>query len=78
MNAANNLTNPTYFIPDPWTKKKTSGSWLVHRLSEAVSQTVNDNSGGRTVSSLIAILLGYIMIPKRKSNANKACFEVER
>lgn len=68
MNAANNLTNPTYFIPDPWTKTKTSGSWLVHRLSEAVSQTVNDNSGGRiTVSSLIAILLGYtLLIPLKE------------
>ena len=67
MNAANNLTNPTYFIPDPWTKTKTSGSWLVHRLSDAVSQTVNDNSGGRiTVSSLIAILLGYLLIPAKE------------
>ena len=63
MNAANNLTNPTYFLPDPWTKTKTSGSWLIQRLSEAVSQTVNDNSGGRiTAKSLIAILLGYTLL----------------
>ena len=70
MNAANNLTNPTYFIPDPWTKTKTSGSWLVQRLSEAVSQTVNDNSGGRiTVRSLIAILLGYTLLIPIKEKA---------
>ena len=68
MNAANNLTNPAYFIPDPWTKTDTSGSWLVQRLSEAVSQTVNDNSGGRiTIKSLIAILLGYaLLIPLKE------------
>ena len=70
MNAANNLTNPTYFIPDPWTRTKTSGSWLVHRLSEAISQTVNDNSGGRiTVSSLIAILLGCTLLIPLKEKA---------
>ena len=63
MNAANNLTNPTYFIPDPWTKTKTSGSWLVERVSEAVSQTVNDNSGGRiSVRSFLSIALAYIYL----------------
>ena len=68
MNAANKLLNPTYFIPDPWTKTDTSGNWLVKRLSEAVSQTVNDNSGGRiTVRSLITILLGYsLLIPLKE------------
>ena len=68
MNASNNLSDPTYFIPDPWTKTETSGSWLVQRLSEAVSQTVNDNSGGRiTIRSLIAILLGYtLLIPLKE------------
>ena len=63
MNAANNLSNPTYFIPDPWTKTTTSGNWLVKRLSEAVSQTVNDNSGGRiSANSLLSIMLGYLFL----------------
>ena len=63
MNAANNLTNPTYFIPDPWTKTKTSGSWLVKRLSDAVSQAVNDNSGGRiSPRSLLSIAICYLFL----------------
>jgi hypothetical protein len=63
MNAANKLTNPTYFIPDPWTKTETSGNWLVKRLSDAVSQTVNDNSGGRiSAKSLLSIVLGYFLL----------------
>ena len=63
MNAANNLSAPTYFIPDPWTRTKTSGNWLVKRLSEAVSQTVNDNSGGRiSANSLLSIMLGYLLL----------------
>ncbi len=63
MNAANNLSDPAYFIPDPWTRTKTSGNWLVKRLSEAVSQTVNDNSGGRiSANSLISIMLGYVFL----------------
>ena len=63
MNAANNLSNPTYFIPDPWTRTKTSGNWLVKRLSEAVSQTVNDNSAGRiSANSLLSITLGYLFL----------------
>lgn len=63
MNAANKLSNATYFIPDPWTKTEASGSCLVKRLSEAVSQTVNDNSGGRISSkSLITIALSCLFL----------------
>jgi len=68
MNAANNLTNPTYFIPDPWTKTKTSGNWLVKKLSTAVSQAVNDNSGGKiTAESFFSLALGLLfLIPAKQ------------
>ena len=45
MNAANRLKFPTYFIPDPWTKTRTSGNFVIRLLANAVSQAVNENSG---------------------------------
>ena len=58
MNAANRLLRPAFFIPDPWTPTPASGSWLVRRVSKAVSQAVNDNASGRlTISSLATLLL---------------------
>lgn len=46
FNVDNRLSNPSFFVPDPWTKTKSSGSWLLRKLSKAVSQTVNDNAQG--------------------------------
>lgn len=47
MNAENRLRRPAYFIPDPWTKTPTDGSWWSRVLAEALAQTVNDNSKGK-------------------------------
>lgn len=47
MNAENRLSKPAYFVPDPWTQTPSDGSWWGRALTEAVSQTVNDNSQGR-------------------------------
>ena len=44
MNADNRLKSPAYFIPDPWTKTPTDGSFYSGLLSKAVAQTVNDNA----------------------------------
>lgn len=61
MNAENRLKNPAYFIPDPWTRTPPDSSWWSRALSEAVSQTVNDNSNGRiTRKSAISLILGVI------------------
>ncbi len=60
MNASNKLKKPSYFIPDPWTKTTTDGSFLSKIISKAVSQAVNDNSGSKiTLSSLMSLIIGF-------------------
>lgn len=61
MNARNNLKNPSYFIPDPWTKTHTDGSGFSLRLAKMLRQTVNDNSQGSiTFSSAITLIESII------------------
>ena len=43
MNTKNNLTQPAYFVPDPWTKHLQT-ELLSKIIHHALSQTVNDNS----------------------------------
>jgi len=58
FNVDNRLKKPAFFVPDPWTKTKASGSWLLKKLSIAVSQTVNNNAEGKVSK----ISLFYIFI----------------
>jgi hypothetical protein len=61
MNTENRLARPAYFLPDPWTTTPTDGSFWSRALSEAISQTVNDNSNGRiTARSAAALLVGLM------------------
>lgn len=61
MNAENRLQNPAYFVPDPWTRTPSDGSWWSRALGEAVSQAVNDNASGRiSGKSLLHLLLGLM------------------
>lgn len=46
MNARNELRQPAYFIPDPWTDTECDGSPFSRRLTEMLRQTVNDNAHG--------------------------------
>ena len=65
FNAKNNLKNPAFFIPDPWTKTRVSGNWLIRGLYEAIHQTVNDNANGKLgLKSLLTLGFGaLIFIP---------------
>jgi hypothetical protein len=47
MNADNRLEKPAYFIPDPWTRTNSDGTFWSRWLSEAISQLVNDNANAR-------------------------------
>ena len=68
MNVSNNLIEPAYFIPDPWTETKTDGSWWSRNISEALSQAINDNSKNKiTIKSLIVILFGLIRFARFKN-----------
>ena len=63
FNAKNNLKNPAFFIPDPWTKTKVSGNWFIDVLYKAIHQSVNDNASGKLkFSTLITLALGLIRI----------------
>lgn len=62
FNADNRLKNPAFFVPDPWTKTKVSGNWLVRNLSDAVQQTVNDNAKSKlSLTSVFSLLLGLLV-----------------
>jgi hypothetical protein len=61
MNAANRLRNPAFFVPDPWTEGKVSGSGNLRRLYAAVVQAVNDNAQARiTPKSILWLLAGFL------------------
>ena len=47
MNASNNLKNPAYFIPDPWTQTPCDNSFFSKSITNAILQAVNDNSESR-------------------------------
>lgn len=60
MNAANRCAEPAFFVPDPWTRGKVSGPFLLGKLYDAISQAVNDNAEGRLdASSLIWLITGF-------------------
>ena len=61
INTENRLMKPAFFLPDPWTRTVTDGSWWSNILSKAVSQTVNDNAESRiSLRSSISIFLGLL------------------
>lgn len=57
MNTENRLSRPAYFLPDPWTKTPSDGSFWSRRLTQAISQAVNDNSASRITAASAATLL---------------------
>jgi hypothetical protein len=61
MNAANRMEKPAFFIPDPWTDTPPDSSFLSRALAQAVSQTVNDNTGGK-ITAQSALNLGLASI----------------
>ena len=67
MNAKNNLSNNSIFIPDPWSDQKVNGNWLDRRTYESISNLVNKNSGNR-FGIIDLLILGFsalsLMDPK--------------
>ena len=62
FNAENRLNNPSFFIPDPWTKTNPSGNWVVQALHQAVHQSVNDNAKSKlNFKSMISLGLGLLL-----------------
>ena len=44
MNINNNLKNPGYFIPDPWTKTTSDKSFWSNKIHQALSFFVKNNT----------------------------------
>jgi hypothetical protein len=65
MNASNKLSNPAYFIPDPWTQTPSDKSFISRALSSAISQAVNDNSKSKlTLTTIIKLLISIVSLIK--------------
>ena len=63
MNASNKLENPAYFIPDPWTKTPSDGSFLSQAITSAIVQAVNDNSKSKlTVKTIVNLVTAFIAL----------------
>jgi hypothetical protein len=73
MNAANRLAKPAYFLPDPWTKTATDGSFWSRILADALSQAVNDNSRARiSLKSGLALVAGLARFARVRNYATYA------
>lgn len=61
FNADNRLTNPKFFIPDPWTLTKASGGFIIEKLSNTISRFVNSNASGKVgPKDIFWLLLGFV------------------
>lgn len=62
FNVENRLKAPAFFISDPWTRTKNTGSPLIMELGEAVSQAVNDNAHSKiTLKSVSAVFFSMLL-----------------
>lgn len=61
MNAENRCNDPAFFVPDPWTQGKISGSWIMRQMYGAIVQAVNDNAQSKlTAASALKLIMGLI------------------
>jgi hypothetical protein len=68
MNAENRLEKPAYFIPDPWTKTPSDGSFWSRTLGESIAQVVNDNAQSKiTIKSALQIFLVFLRFARFKN-----------
>lgn len=67
FNVENRLEHPVFFAPDPWTQTKPSGSFILKKLSGAISQAVNDNARNKvTLKTFLYLILGFLTYTKVK------------
>lgn len=68
MNASNQLENPSYFIPDPWTLTKSDDSFWSKNLTEVIQQVVNDNAQSKiSAKSLFLLSAGILRFARIKN-----------
>lgn len=63
MNSSNKLSNPTYFVPDPWTQTKSDNSFFSKAITAAIIQAVNDNSQSKlTLKTIFNLIIAFIFL----------------
>jgi len=79
FNAVNRLKTSKFFIPDPWTQTKTSGSYIIKRLSKTISSLVNNNASGKSGTlNIIWLLVGFIRYIRVKRWSKFFSFFIQR
>jgi hypothetical protein len=67
FNADNRLKNAKFFVPDPWTKTKSSGGYVLNKLSISISKFVNSNASGKiSIKDIIWLLFGFLFYVRIK------------
>ena len=67
MNAKNDLKQPSYFIPDPWTKTPSDKSFLSKSVTDAIVQAVNDNSQSKlTIKTIFNLAVSFFALVNPK------------
>lgn len=70
MNTINNLKNPSYFIPDPWTETQSDKNYFSKIITDILRDTVNNNASGKfkfkNYFNLILIIFRFVRIKKYK------------
>ena len=62
MNIFNNLKNPDYFIPDPWTQTKPDDDIWSKILSKSISSIVKDNARRKIDFKNLFYLLFFFLL----------------
>ena len=61
MNAYNDLENPAYFFPDPWSDTPSDGNKFDTILYKTISKLVNDNSKKKISLRTFLVFLFYFI-----------------
>ena len=68
MNATNNLNNPSYFIPDPWTQTDSDKSFMSRIISKSIAQSVNDNAQSKlTFKTIVSLVFSFFIMVRPKN-----------
>tara|TARA_B100000886_G_scaffold332201_1_gene284642 strand:+ start:21220 stop:22533 length:1314 start_codon:yes stop_codon:yes gene_type:complete len=68
MNCKNELKNPLFFIPDPWTKTLSDKSFGSRAISKVINQAVNDNAKSLiTFKTFLNLFMAILILVSPKS-----------
>ena len=75
MNSINNLKDPSYFIPDPWTKTKSDDSFFSKIITSVLKDTVNNNASGKfSIKNYFYLIIIFLRFVRKYTNFLKLFF----